>query len=211
MIYANISAHEQDKVLMAEDTHTIQPDRWLEEHGDILYRYAYVRLRDHGAAEDLVQDTFVAAMKARERYAGRSSERSWLVGILRHKIIDYLRKASREIKLDDMDTGGTENSFIVREMGFAEWRPPKWQFNPRKAFEQKEFWGVFTHCLEALDRRLHTAFVLKEMEGVSTKEICQELEVEPTYLWVILYRARKQLKTCLEKNWLQKISGKRNA
>ncbi len=184
----------------------IDPDRWVEEHGDIMFRYAYVRLKDHAVAEDIVQETFLAAMKARERYQGRSSERSWLMGILRHKLIDYLRKAAREVKIDDQPEG-FEDSLLFRESGIPHWRPPKWQFNPRKVFEQKEFWDVFSHCLAKLDKRMNLAFTMKELEDLSTEEVCKALGVEPTYLWVILYRARNALKACLEKNWLKKNKG----
>lgn len=192
---------------MSKPNDAINPDRWVEEHGDILYRYAYVRLKDHAIAQDIVQETFLAAMKARERYQGRSSERSWLMGILRHKLIDYLRKAAREVKIDDVEHEGFEDSLLFKEAGIPHWRPPNWQFNPRKVFEQKEFWDVFSHCLSKLDKRMNMAFTMKELEDLSTDEVCKALGVEPTYLWVILYRARNNLKDCLEKNWLKKNKG----
>ena len=187
----------------------INPERWLQEHGDIMFRYAYVRLKDRAVAEDIMQESFLAAMKAKERYQGRSSERSWLMGILRHKLIDYLRKAAREVKMDDLEPEGFEDSLMFREVGVPTWQPPKWQFNPRKVFEQKEFWDVFSGCLAKLDQRMNLAFTLKELEGLSTEEVCKELGVEPTYLWVILYRARNALKVCLERNWLKKNKGER--
>lgn len=176
-----------------------------------MYRYAYVRLKDHAVAQDIVQESFLAAMKARERYQGRASERSWLMGILRHKLIDHLRKAAREVKMDDLQPEGFEETFLFKETGIPHWQPPKWHFNPRRVFEQKEFWDVFSGCLSKLDRKMNIAFSLKELEGLSTEEVCKELGVEPTYLWVILYRARNNLKTCLEKNWLNKNTGKREA
>ena len=190
-------------------TDTINPEQWVEEHGDIMFRYAYVRLKDHAKAEDIVQETFLAAMKAQERYQGRSSERSWLMGILRHKLIDYLRKSAREVKMDDMESEDFVDTLMFKEVGIPHWRPPKWQFNPRKVFEQKEFWEVFSSCLAKLDKRMNLAFTMKELENMTTEEVCKELGVEPTYLWVILYRARNSLKTCLEKNWLKKNSGVR--
>lgn len=172
-----------------------------------MFRYAYVRLKSHAVAEDIVQETFLAAMKAKERYQGRSSERSWLMGILRHKLIDHLRKSSREVKIDDMHPEGFEDTLMFKEVGVPHWQPPKWQFNPRKVFEQKEFWDVFSGCLSKLDERMHTAFTMKELEDLPTEDVCKALGVEPTYLWVILYRARNNLKACLEKNWLKKNKG----
>ena len=193
------------------DEKTIDPDRWVEEHGDIMYRYAYVRLKDHAVAQDIVQESFLAAMKAQERYQGRSSERSWLMGILRHKLIDHLRKSAREVKMDDLQPEGFEETFLFKETGIPHWHPPKWHFNPRRVFEQKEFWEVFSGCLSKLDQKMNIAFSLKELEGLSTEDVCKELGVEPTYLWVILYRARNSLKACLEKNWLKKNTGKKEA
>jgi RNA polymerase sigma-70 factor, ECF subfamily len=185
----------------------IDPERWVKEHGDIMFRYAYVRLKSHAVAEDIVQETFLAAMKAKERYAGRSSERSWLMGILRHKLIDHLRKSAREVKMEDLEPEGFENTLLYKEAGIPHWQPPKWHFNPRKVFEQKEFWEVFSSCLAKLDDRMSAAFTMKELEGMSTEDVCKELGVEPTYLWVILYRARKGLKECLERNWLKRNTG----
>lgn len=198
---------------MSTSDNAINPERWVEEHGDVMFRYALVRLKTHAVAEDIVQETFLAAMKAQDRYQGRSSERSWLMGILRHKLIDYLRKSAREVKMDEEQLEGFEESLMFKEVGIPHWRPPKWQFNPRKVFEQKEFWDIFSACLAKLDRRMNVAFTLKELEDMSTEEVCKELGVEPTYLWVILYRARNSLKACLEKNWLKKNTGvkERNA
>ena len=187
----------------------IDPERWVGEHGDIMYRYAYVRLRDHAVAEDIVQETFLAAIKGQARYQGRSSERSWLMGILKHKLIDHLRKAAREVKMEDLHPEGFEDRFMFQEVGVPHWQPPRWQFNPRKVFEQKEFWDVFSSCLAKLDRRTNLAFTLKELENMSTEEVCKELGVEPTYLWVIMYRARNSLKQCLEKNWINRNKGER--
>ncbi len=188
----------------------IDPERWVQEHGDVMFRYAYVRLKSHAVAEDIVQETFLAAMKAQERYQGRSSERSWLMGILRHKLIDYLRKSAREVKVEDVEEmEGLQDSLLFKGAGIPQWQPPKWHFNPRKVFEQKEFWDVFSSCLANLDQRMNIAFTLKELEGLSTEEVCKELGVEPTYLWVILYRARNALKKCLEKNWLKRNQGLR--
>jgi RNA polymerase sigma-70 factor (ECF subfamily) len=85
-----------------EERQDLQPDRWVQEHGDLLFRYALVRLRDRTAAEEVVQETFLAALKGREQFKGRASERTWLVGILKHEIIDYFRKSNREIPIGDV-------------------------------------------------------------------------------------------------------------
>lgn len=181
----------------------MNPETWVDEHGDYLYRYAYSRLRDKSMTEDMVQETFLAAMGAKERFDGRRSERAWLMGILKHKIIDHIRKAVREIPVENTEFYDIENSPVFKAFGIATTNPPKWHFQPRKVLEQKEFWDVFTSCLTKLDGRMHTAFVLRELEGWTTEDICKELDVTANHLWVLLHRARAGLKGCLETNWMK--------
>jgi RNA polymerase sigma-70 factor (ECF subfamily) len=181
----------------------LDPDRWVDEYGDYLYRYALTRLHDDATAQDVVQETFLAAVKGAKRFSGRSSEKTWLVGILKHKIVDYVRKASRERSYEDVSQAeGVVDDFLDRKgawkVGQADWR-----INPRKAFEQAEFWAVFEDCMNGLQDRLHSVFALRELEGQSAEEICQELNISSSNLWVMLYRARGKLKTCLEQNWFK--------
>jgi RNA polymerase sigma-70 factor (ECF subfamily) len=181
----------------------IDPERWVAEYGDYLFRYAVSRLRDQAAAEDVVQDTFLAAFKNRGSFSGRSAEKTWLVGILKHKIVDFIRKDSREQTYDDAERiDGKLDDFFDRK---GHWKagPSEWTVNPRKAFEQREFWGVLQACLDGLKGRHRTAFVLREMDGVSGEEICNALDVTPTNLWVMLYRAREKLQVCLQEKWFK--------
>ena len=181
---------------------TSTPEQWLNEHGDALYRHAYFRLRDKMAAEDVVQETLLAAMKARERFAGRSSERTWLIGILNNKVVDYLRKQVREQSLEQGDLGDDELEGLLFEAD-GHWRraPSAWG-DPDAAFEQKAFWEALSRCLEELPDRQARAFSLCEMDGVSGAEAGKVLGVTATNMWVILHRARLRLKECLELNWL---------
>ena len=183
---------------------SMNPDTWVTEHGDYLFKYAYLRLGDHASAEDAVQETFLAAMQAADRFDGRVPVKYWLRGILRHKVVDHIRKHARETKVEDFEQDEILGKFIFKAFGIPERSPDSWKFNPRKAYEQKEFWDVFYHCLDGLKGTMRQAFALRELEGQSTEEICKELGVAPNNLWVILHRARSNLKTCLEKNWLQK-------
>ena len=185
------------------DPTELDPERWVDEHGDALYRYARARLRDVSAAEDAVQETLLAAFRSRDRFTGDYPIRAWLLGILRHKIVDHIRKSFREIPVADLQDAETEYDWHVKLFGVPREKPHPWRFDPRSAFEQKEFLAVFTDCLNGLKQQQHAAFVLKELEGQSTEEICNELKVTPNHLWVILHRARGQLKTCLEKNWME--------
>ena len=182
----------------------LRPEQWIDEHADFLYRYALTRVRDHSLAEDMVQETFLAAMKSAARFKEGLSERAWLVGILKHKIVDHIRKASRETLVDQQEVLELEKSKLFQWSGIPTMRPEKWHFNPRKVFEQKEFWAVFQDCLMRLKPREHTAFVLRELEDEDTETICKELDITPNHLWVMLHRARNGLKTCLETKWLKR-------
>ena len=181
---------------------TSTPEQWLAEHGDVLYRHAYFRLRDQMAAEDVVQETLLAAMRARERFAGRSSERTWLIGILNNKVIDYLRRQTREQSLDQGDLGDDELEGLLFEADGHWRRPPSAWGDPDAAFEQKLFWEALGRCLEELPTRQSQAFTLCEMDGVGGTEASKVLGVSTTNIWVILHRARLRLKECLEMNWL---------
>jgi len=184
------------------DKELANPEEWLSEHGDYLFQYAFVRLRNRAAAEDAVQETFLAAIKALDRYDGTTPVRYWLRGILRHKIVDYIRKASREIAMDDEEGKEILESFKFKAFRIAEQHPPPWKFDPGHAYEQKEFWEVFYSCMSKLKEQTGLAFTLRELEGFSTEDICKELGITPNNLWVVLHRARTQLKSCLEANWI---------
>lgn len=177
------------------------PEDWLDDHGDYLFQFAYVRLHNRAAAEDAVQETFLAGIKALDRYDGGTPIRYWLRGILRHKVVDYIRKASREIAVDDNEGREILDSLKYKAFGIPSQHPPPWKFDPKHAYEQKEFWEVFYRCLSKLTDTMGLAFTLRELEGWSTEEICKELKLKPNNLWVVLHRARTQLKTCLEANW----------
>jgi RNA polymerase sigma-70 factor (ECF subfamily) len=188
---------------MSQDTPpSATPEDWLSEHGDALYRHAYFRLRDKMGAEDMVQETLLAAFKGRERFAGRSSQRTWLIGILNNKVVDYLRKQAREQSLDQGDLGDAELEDLLFEADGHWRRPPSSWGDPDAAFEQTVFWRAFAKCLEELPMRQAQAFCLCEMDGVGGGEASKVLGVSTTNIWVILHRARLRLKECLELNWL---------
>jgi len=180
-------------------------DAWVDKHGDYLFRVAYSRLHDRWVAEDVVQETFLAAMKA--RFDGRSAERTWLVGILKRKIVDHLRIMFRESPTDPTEEGSAVDRLGHNLSGQWEghWDPDRgpvsWGPNPATALEDKEFWVVLDRCLKGLTPRLAAVFTLYEMEEIPAEEICRDLAISPTNLWVMLHRARKQLRHCLEQNW----------
>lgn len=183
------------------------PENWVDEHGDYLFGYALLRVRDRELAEELVQETFLAALKARHNFAGQSSEKTWLVGILKHKIIDHFRRVSREHSVADFEANGHEED-LFRQTGewVDHWKPesaPKeWANDPGRLLEQKEFWEVFKRCLAELPPRLAQAFTLREIDGFSSEEICEILNISANNLWVMLHRARALLRRSMEVNWL---------
>ena len=184
------------------DKQLSEPDNWVDQYGDALYRFALARVKDPSIAEDLVQETFLAALSARKNFKGRSTIRTWLIAILKHKIVDHIRKKTREQDTDKLEsmTDGIDVNF--NERGDWKIRPRKWTKNPMKLYEQKEFLDVLYRCLSELPKRQAEAFMLREMDGLSTEEICKELNITATNSWVMLYRARMLLRRCLEINWL---------
>lgn len=187
--------------------HIDPPETWVDQYGDYLYCYALPRVQDPSVAEDLVQETFLAALTARTSYAGRASARTWLTGILKHKIVDYFRKNWRERPepVPELNPDDTDSDFDAR----GNWRlkPARWKANPLKLYQQKLFFKVLNQCLSHLPARLAKVFVLREMEGLDTKEICKVLKISPTNCWVMLHRARNGLRKCLEVDWFDKNPG----
>lgn len=185
------------------------PERWVDEHGDYLFRYALMRLRDPSRAEDAVQETFLAALKGGKSFEGRSAEKSWLVGILKNKIYDHFRKAGRETSFTDMSFFGGEEKDAFEAEGVLKghWLhdhgPQEWP----KAGENLDndlFWKAYRDCAGKLPPNVATVFNLREVDGVESKEICAMLNISESNLWVMLHRARMALRRCLEINWFGK-------
>lgn len=175
-------------------------ETWVDEHGDALYSYALSRLRNPSSAEDVVQETFLAALRSQDRYTGKSSPRTWLIGILKHKIVDLIRKESREQPAEEIENMEEPEELFFDRKGHWRIKPMEWQVHPGKILEQKEFMAVLLQCLKHLPDRLHRLFILRELEDMSSAEICKELEITSTNLWVMLYRARMRLRGCLTEN-----------
>jgi len=185
------------------------PEQWVELYGDYLFKYAIMRLRDAAKAEDAVQETFLAALKGRKTFAGRSAEKSWLVGILKNKVCDYYRKASRETSFTDMEFYSDEESDrfipdgIFKDGWIHELGPQEWS-SPGASLDSEVFWKAFHDCSTKLPKNVATVFNLREVDGVESKEICALLNISESNLWVMLHRARMALRRCLETNWFAK-------
>ena len=187
----------------------LDPERWLEQYGDYLYGYALSRLREPEVAEELVQETLLAALTGRERFAGQCSERTWLISILKHKVIDHFRRMTRERLFDTLEShiSDTEEAFHTDGAWKGHWRtaegfaPADWGSNPETELESQEFWRMFERCLSELPPRLAQVFMLREVDAYTSEEICDLIDITPNNLWVMLHRARLQLRRSLELQW----------
>lgn len=184
------------------------PETWVEAHGNYLFRYAMMRLRNKDLAENMVQETFLAALKGKKSFSGRSSEGTWMVGILKHKIIDHYRKDFREQPVTDLQSLQFEEEQTVDQFYDAMENPRKypkdWMPDQQAVLSSKEFWVVLHGCMDKLPKTTSTAFAMRELDDMDTPEICKELGISSTNLWVMLHRARLQLRECLERNWFEK-------
>ena len=189
--------------------HATDPSEWVDAHGDYLYRYALMRVRDTAVAEDLVQETLLAALQARRGYEGRSAERTWLTGILKHKLADHFRRLGRETPLSQAEGESFEHAEFFRREG--EWEghweadraPSEWRATPEELLRQSEFFRVLDECLSPLPARVSGAFILREVDGLASEEICRMFGVTTNNLWVMLHRARLHLRRCVELNWFK--------
>jgi RNA polymerase sigma-70 factor, ECF subfamily len=175
----------------------------VEAERAYLLRYANLQLRDGHAAEDAVQETLVAALAGEAGFAGRSNLRTWLTGILKHKIVDAIRRASRETALGSAPDGEpSEFEALFDERGHWLEGPADWP-DPDASLEQKQFFAVLEKCLAGLPTKTAQAFMMREHLGFDTADICKELSVTSTHCWVLLYRARMALRLCLQQNWFK--------
>ena len=179
------------------------PERWLDEHGAALYKYALVHTRDEHRAEEAVQETLLAALQARDRFTGSASVRTWLIGILKHKIMDMFRRDAREVALDEPDEVAEEAALEDSFAPDGHWsaRLADWG-DPVKALESSQFMSILQRCLDALPPRLARLFWLREVMEENTENICKELTITPTNLWTMLHRSRLGLRQCLDRNWV---------
>ena len=181
----------------------------VEAHRPYLLRYAQLQLRDSHLAEDTVQDALLAALGAESSFAGRSNLRTWLTGILKHKIIDQLRRAGREQPLAAAGDERTESEIIdALFAGDGHWRtaPGDWG-NPEAALENSRFWAALEQCTQRLPPRTAQVFIMREVMELPTEEICQELDITATNCWVMLHRARLTLRECLDQQWFGNTNG----
>ena len=183
-----------------DNMQAFNPDGWIKNYSDALYAYTMQRVKDAATAQDIVQDCFLSAWRARETYKGQASEKNWLYSICKNKIIDYYRKQGRnKVDLVDVTEG---NYFDDAEHWTNEAAPKNWGIDHNKTLEGKEFNSILGSCKKKLKQLHEMVFNLKYLEDMTSEEICKALDITPSNYWVLLHRAKLQLRACLEKNWL---------
>ncbi len=182
---------------------THEAEKWLQMYGDYLFRYALFRLGQEEPARDIVQETLIAAWKAKKKFRGDSTIRTWLVGILKHKITDHIRQQIRDRNLSEsLETDPTSDFFDDR----GRWlKPPQdWQDNPEQLCSNQQFLRTLRACMAALPAHHREVFTLRELQGEDTETICKACGISATNLHVMMHRARLALRHCLEEHWFGK-------
>ncbi len=183
--------------------HSLNPNKWVELYADYLFNYTISRVDDHDISKDIIQETFYSALKSVPNFKGLASERTWLISILKRKIIDYYRKINSikgksEIRISFYQAGEQEGNWIEERV------PAKWENTSDYDLEQEELSQTLVHCIGGLPEKYAMVFKMKTVQKMETEDICKDLDITPSNLWVIIHRARTQLRACMEKNWFNK-------
>jgi RNA polymerase sigma-70 factor (TIGR02943 family) len=177
--------------------------KWVEDHSDLLYNYAIRRVSDAELSKDLVQETFLAAWRNKDKFRGDSSLKNWLFTIIRSKIIDHFRKMNTDAVLQEIREGHHDGVYFDHE---DHWRkgmyPAALSVNFHSAIESRDFLRVFDLCSRKLKQLQHAVFILKYVEEMESEKICEIMGLSASNYWVLVHRAKVQLRACLEKNWL---------
>ncbi|HYD81170.1 MAG TPA: sigma-70 family RNA polymerase sigma factor [Paucimonas sp.] len=181
---------------------TAELHRQLEAMRPALLRFALLQLRNESQAEDVVQDALIAVLEKPGRFAGQSSLRTYVTGIMKHKIIDVLRSSSRERQFEPAEDQSDDDLIdsLFTNDGHTHELPRNWG-DPDATLEQKDFFRVMEICLEKLPAKTARMFLMREWLELDTEEICKELGCSASNAWVMLYRARLRLRECLDLNW----------
>ncbi len=179
----------------------LNPTHWAQEFGDYLFRFALLRIDDQDAAKDLVQETFISALKSKDNFKGNSSVKTWLTAILKHKILDFYRKSQRETPLSQIAGESQSTDEITHQLfeknGHWSRSISPWQSSADEILKQKQNAQLIQKCMEGLAEKYRRVFILREIDEIGTDEICNELSITSSNLWVILHRARLQMQKCL--------------
>lgn len=192
--------------------HILNPSQWLALYGDYLFSVAMIKLNNTQLAEDMLQETFLSAIKAAPNFKGESSEKTWLTSILKNKIIDEYRKKSVLKNADDY-LRQTEASFTgeffqsgsdVIPHWLDDTYPRDWSSHADARINEKEFETILKLCMHKMPDKLAHVFIAKYMEEDKAENICKDFNLSPSNYWVIIHRAKVLMRSCLEKNWFLK-------
>jgi len=180
--------------------HSIDPNKWIELYSDYLFNYTISRVSDRVIAQDLVQDTFLAGLKSMSNFKGEASERTWLISILKRKIIDHYRKINSnkgkaEVRMSYNSDAETEGDWLEERVA------DPFDKTAEDTIENSELGMAIHDCLGKLPAKQAEVFKMKSLLGYETEAICNELDITASNLWVIIHRARTAMADCLEKNW----------
>lgn len=193
--YLNFENHQDG---MAENN--LQPDTWVDAYADYLFNYAIARINDAEVAKDLVQETFLAGLKSAKNYKGDAAERTWLIAILKRKVIDYYRKSNSkkgkaEVRVNYSAHSDAEGDWLEEQVSdpFSNYE--------HSDIENEELGMAIQSCIGKLPKKQAQVFTMKTIQGISTEDICNELNINPSNLWVMIHRARTALMGCLNQSW----------
>ncbi len=177
----------------------LNPNQWVDLYSDYLYNYTIVRVNNHEVAQDLISETFLAGLKSQKNFKGEASERTWLISILKRKIIDHYRKINStkgkaEVRMSYTDEDA-EGSWIEERVS------DPFDKTAEDTMENEELGLAILNCLDGLNERQATIFKMKTIDGFDTEAICNEFDITPSNLWVIIHRARNAMADCLQTNW----------
>lgn len=181
-------------------TNSIDPNSWIDKYSDYLFNYTVVRVDDREIAQDLVQETFFAGLKSMKNFKGEASERTWLISILKRKIIDHYRKINSnkgkaEVRVNYTNDGESEGDWLEERVA------DPFDQNAENKIENTEL-GIAIHdCMAKLPEKQAHIFNMKTIQGFDTEAICNEFNITASNLWVIIHRARTAMAECLKKNW----------
>ncbi|WP_274473831.1 sigma-70 family RNA polymerase sigma factor [Mangrovimonas aestuarii] len=183
-------------------TNALNPKKWVNRYADYLFNYTITRVNDRIVAQDLVQETFLAGLKSMKNFKGQASERTWLVSILKRKIIDHYRrinskKGQAEVRINYRSYEDEEGDWLEEQVADERYR------NIEEEFENSELGDAIYECIDKLPEKQAQVFMMKTIQGLDTDTICNELKITPSNLWVIIHRARTALANCLKDNWFK--------
>ncbi|MGB5668509.1 MAG: sigma-70 family RNA polymerase sigma factor [Maribacter sp.] len=182
------------------ETHQLHPETWVDLYADYLFNFAVVRVSDAEIAKDLVQETFFAGLKSAKNYKGTAAERTWLIAILKRKVIDHYRKINSkkgraEVRMSYSSHSDVEGDWLEEQVA------DPLSILENDTIENEELGLAIQECISKLPKKQSLVFKMKSIQGMGTEDICKELGINPSNLWVMIHRARTALMDCLNQNW----------